>query len=353
MTVNDFSGSDEALFRYLRALPKAELHLHMEGAIRPELLLRLAERNKLRLPFSYADEYPNLCVYKTFQNFANLLLMGVHCLRQPQDFFDVIIDLGSSLAQENIRYAEVTWTPQFYLNRPFPLESILEALDVARRQVKVRFGIEIRWIPDLVRSFPAPAWAITNWAVSDKARAVGVVALGLGGPEAGYPAGGFSQCFRYARSRGLPANPHAGENAGPASVWETIEQLNPSRLGHGVRSVEDKRLIAYLAEQAIPLEVCLSSNIKLGVYASYPEHPVKKLIDAGCVVTLNSDDPILFQTTLTKEYMHAIQKCGLAITDIKKCILDALVSSYLTDSDKLRMLEEFKGEFKKLGAESA
>jgi aminodeoxyfutalosine deaminase len=353
MTVNDFSGGDEALFRYLQALPKAELHLHMEGSIRPELLLRLAERNKLNLPFSSAGEYATLCVYETFQNFANLLLMGVHCLRQLQDFFDVIIDLGESLAKENVRYAEVTWTPQFYLNRPFPLERILEALNEARRQVKVRLGIEIRWITDLVRSFPAPAGVITNWVVSDNARTAGVVALGLGGPEAGYPAGGFSQCFLYARSRGLPANPHAGENAGPASVWETIEQLSPSRLGHGVRSVEDEQLVAYLAEQAIPLEICLTSNIKLGVYASYPEHPVKKLIDAGCVVVLNSDDPALFQTTLTREYMHAIQECGLEILDIKKCILDALFSSYLAESDKLRMLEQFKGEFKKLGAENA
>jgi adenosine deaminase len=353
MTENDFSEDDGTLFRYLQALPKAELHLHMEGAIRPELLLRLADRNKLKLPFSYADEYPNLCVFKTFQNFANLLLMGVHCLRQLEDFFDVIIDLGNNLAQENIRYAEVTWTPQFYLNRQFRLESILEALNQARQQVKVRLGIEIRWIPDLVRSFPAPAWAITNWAVSDKARAGGVVALGLGGPEAGYPAGGFSHCFRYARSRGLPANPHAGENAGPASVWETIEQLSPSRLGHGVRSVEDKRLVAYLAERTIPLEICLTSNIKLGVYGSYLEHPVKKLIDAGCAVVLNSDDPVLFQTALTREYMHAIRECGLTIVDIKKCILDTLVSSYLTDGDKQRMVEEFKREFTRLGALSA
>lgn len=240
----------------------------------------------------------------------------------------------------------MTWTPQFYLNRGFSLDDILGAMNEARREVKVRSGIELRWIPDLVRSYPAPALAVAKWAASRKAS--GVVALGLGGPEAGHPAAGFTAQFQYAHSQGLPANPHAGEGMGSESIWETIRHLRPSRLGHGVRAIEDSGLVEYLARNAIALEICLTSNVKLGIYPSYTEHPVKRLIDAGCIVSLNTDDPVLFQTTLTEEYSHAIRNCGLDLLDIRKTILDSLRSSYLTDGEKLVLQNELLQEFNRL-----
>lgn len=332
--------------RHLLLLPKVELHVHLEGSIRPELLLRFAERNKLKLPFAAPDQFYKHCAFGTFKDFANVLLLGVHCLRRLEDFFDVVIDIGASMAQQNVRYAEITWTPQFYLRREFSLDSILGAMNEARREVKARQGVDLQWIPDLVRSYPAPASAIAKWAASRKA--AGVVALGLGGPEAGYPASGFTAQFQYAHSRGLPANPHAGEGMGPESIWETMQHLRPSRLGHGVRAIEDSGLVEYLARNAIPLEICLTSNVKLGIFPSYAEHPVKRLIDAGCKVSLNTDDPVLFQTTLTAEYAHAVRDCGLEIQDVKKTILDSLQSSYLPDDQKPSMQTEFQHEFSRL-----
>ncbi|MEQ1775857.1 MAG: adenosine deaminase [Burkholderiales bacterium] len=330
-----------SLEQQLLSLPKVELHLHMEGSISPALMLRLAERNKRKLPFTHPDQFYRYCTFGSFRDFANIFLLGVHCLRQPEDFFDVIVDMGGTMARQNIRYAEITWAPQFYLKRGFPLDSILSALNEARRIVKARWGVEMRWIADLLRSYPAPALTVTQWAASVTARAGGVVALGLGGPEAGYLAQGFSSHFQQARSVGLPANPHAGEGMGPSSVWETIEHLRPSRLGHGVRSIEDPALVDYLVRHALPLEVCLTSNIKLGVYASYAEHPVKRLVDAGCRVTLNSDDPVLFQTTLSEEYLHAIRDCGLSLAFVKQSVVDSLKSSYLNEDEKSAMLKEF------------
>ena len=332
--------------RYLLLLPKVELHVHLEGSLRPELLFQLAERNKLKLPFATPDQFQKHCAFGSFRDFANVLLLGVRCLRRLEDFFDVVIDIGAGMAQQNIRYAEITWTPQFYLKRGLSLDSILGAMNEARREVKARRGVELQWIPDLVRSYPAPASAVAKWAASRKA--AGVVALGLGGPESGYPASGFEAQFQYAHSQGLPANPHAGEGMGPESVWETIQHLRPSRLGHGVRAIEDAGLVEYLARNAIPLEVCLTSNVKLGIYPSYADHPVKRLIDAGCIVSLNTDDPALFQTTLTDEYVHAVRDCRLDIRDIQKTILDSLRSSYISDDRKSSMQTEFELEFSRL-----
>ena len=349
----DFPTDADGLTAYLKALPKAELHVHMEGSIRPETLLHLADRNKLRLPFSHPDQCRPLYNYKSFKDFANVLLMGVHCLRHPEDFFDVVIDMGANMSAQNIRYAEITWTPQFYLNRSYALDDVLGAMNAARQQAKLQWGVEMRWIPDLVRSYPAPARLIAEWAASENVRAAGVVALGLGGPEAGHPASGFATHFRRAQALGLPANPHAGEGMGPESVRETIDQLHPSRLGHGVRSIEDNELVAYLAEKALPLEICVTSNICLGVHGSYAEHPVKRLVDAGCVVSLNSDDPVLFQTTLTDEYLHAVCDCGLDLSAIRKAVLDALRSSYLANAEKLTMLAEFEEQFELLGSAPA
>lgn len=330
-------ANEDQLVRYCKALPKIELHVHLEGSLRPEVLLRLAERNHIRLPFSCPEDWRSLCNYRTFGDFAKVLLMGVYCLRRPEDFFDVAADMGAHMADQNILYSEVTWTPQFYLDRGCSLDSILAALNEARAQAKVRFGVEMRWIPDLVRSYPRPAWAITKWASHADTRRGGVVALGLGGPEAGHPASGFAAHFEHARSRGLPANPHAGEGMGPESIREALQHLHPSRLGHGVRAIEDSALVAFLASKAVPLEVCVTSNIRLGVFPSYAKHPVKRLIDAGCRVSLNSDDPVLFQTTLANEYVHAVTRCGLSIGDLQRTITDALLASYLPDDEKISM----------------
>ncbi len=146
-------------------------------------------------------------------------------------------------------------------------------MNQARRQLEERHGLILRWIPDLVRSYPKPALQVAAWASSDNALANGVVALGLGGPEAGHPAAQFAQVFAHARGRKLPANPHTGENDGPASVWSTLKELHPTRLSHGVRAIEDPALVAHLAQTKVALEVCLTSNLRLGIYPSYGGAP--------------------------------------------------------------------------------
>ncbi len=337
-----------AIASYLRALPKVELHLHLEGALSPNLILKLAERNRLKLPFKNPDDFRAIYQYKSFKDFSNALLLGVACLRKPEDFADAVFNLGEELITQNVHYAEITWTPQFYLNRGFPLHVIIEAMNGARQQLERKNGLILRWIPDIVRSYPEHANAIARWASLQSSRDAGIVALGLGGPEKGHPANLFTKPFSIAREAGLPANPHSGEGAGAESVWDTIRNLAPTRLGHGVRSIEDDQLIEYLRLHKITLEVCITSNIKLGVYPTYESHPVKKLIAAGCSVVLNTDDPVLFNTSLSEEYNLAINRCGLSIDDIEASILCGIHSSYLAESEKTTLTQDFRDKFKQL-----
>jgi aminodeoxyfutalosine deaminase len=168
---------------YIKKMPKAELHVHMEGSISPETLLLIAESNKISLPFSSPEEIRKLFNFNKFRDFVRIFLMFVHCLRKPEDFSYVIYRMGAEMNRQNIRYAEITWTPQFYLRLNFSLDIILEALNAGRHKAKAEWGVDMRWIPDLVRSIPKPMFQVQQWASNPYSRDNGVVALGLGGPE--------------------------------------------------------------------------------------------------------------------------------------------------------------------------
>jgi adenosine deaminase len=336
------------LANIIHKMPKAELHVHLEGSITPTTLLTLAERNQISLPYLIPEQIESLFNYPTFMDFARVFLLITGCLKKPEDFTYAVLQHGAAMARQNIRYAEITWTPQLYLNLGYSLDEILDGLNAGRRQIQEEWNIEMRWIPDMVRHMPEPMQYILAWACKPETRDKGVVALGLGGPEENYPSHLFKDIFSKAHEQGLPVNPHAGENEGPESVWGAIRELKATRIGHGVRSVEDKELMAYLKQNNIPLEICPTSNLRLKIYPSYSQHPLKELVEAGCPVTINTDDPVLFQTTLNEEYIHAVKECGLTIEELKECVLNAVRVSYLEDRQKEKLLEIFQDELKNL-----
>jgi len=327
----------QVLANFCQQMPKVELHRHFEGSMRPELLLILAQRNHLSLPFSNPEEYYRLCSFRSFSDFIRLYLLGIECLRQAQDFTDTVVDIGAQLHADNVRYAELTFTPQFYLRLSLGLDGVLEALNKGRDEVYQRWGIRLQWIPDLVRNRPRPASKIAHWAMSDTVRKGGVVALGLGGPEVGYPAHVFSSLFRQAAESGLPANPHAGEQAGPESVYEALDVLKAQRIGHGVRSVENNSLLQRLAQERIPLEVCISSNVQLGFYSNINQHPITPLLQAGCMVTLNTDDPVLFRTSLTQEYIRLATGLNMGTNELESLAINAVQACYLDEEQKSQL----------------
>jgi adenosine deaminase len=335
-----------SLETYLAAMPKVELHVHLEGSTQPETLLELADRNGVKLPATSIEGLRELFAFRDFPHFIDIYMMILSCIRHEQDMSDLVYRFGAEMARQNVRYAEVTWTPQFYVkDKGIPFPAALAALNDGRRRAREQWGVEMAWIPDIVRNIPDYKQEVAEWLVSNEARDGGVVALGLGGFEVGYPSEMFTAQADYALAHGLPVNPHAGETLGAPNVWTAIRNLKATRIGHGVRAIEDPTLVQYLVEHQVPLEVNPTSNICLKVYPSHAEHPLRQLLEAGCYVTINSDDPPLFSTTLTAEYQHAIQDCGLTLEQVEESILRAIAVTYLPTEKRQAMAAEFAASF--------
>ena len=334
---------------FVRAMPKVELHVHLEGSILPATLLTLADRNGVALP---ADDVEGLREFYRFTDFGQFLevyfaISG--CLQTLDDFDFIAYEFGAEMARQNIRYAEVTFTPNTNVtNTGLPFDDILAALNRGRVRAEQEFNVMFRWVLDIVRDEPDSRHLVAEWAVG--ATDGSVIGFGLGGSEKGHPPEWFADAFAVAREAGLHSVPHAGETCGPESVWGAIRELGAERIGHGVRSVEDPALIDYIHEHQIPLEVCPTSNLCLGVYSSLEEHPIRWLWDHGVYVTLNSDDPPMFNTNLTTEYEIMVEHLGFDTTDLQRLSLNALEASFLPDTDKSALRQELLTEFAELRA---
>jgi aminodeoxyfutalosine deaminase len=344
-----------SLETYLRAAPKAELHVHLEGAILPATLLALAAKNGMDLPATTEDEVRRWFVYRDFRHFIEIYVTITRCLRDVEDYERITYDFGAEMARQNIKYAEVTFSPSTHKWLGVSEDVYFAGLTRGRERARADFGVEIAWVFDLVRaSTESGAKADYTVGVAIDGMRDGVVALGLGGMEEGFPPEPFASWFARAQSVGLHSTPHAGEIAGPTSVWGAIRTLGAERIGHGVRSIEDPELVAYLAEHGITLEVCPTSNIRLGVYSSLAEHPLRRLREAGVSVTINSDDPPLFNTTLTDEVLLLHTAFGYDIDAIDAILLNGIRASFLPPDRKALLEQTFVTEMQKLktGGES-
>lgn len=339
--------------RYVAAVPKAELHVHLEGSIRPATLLTLAQRNGVDLPVSTVADLQNWFAYRDFDHFIEIYFNISSCLKTAEDYELIAYEFGASMAQQNVRYAEVTFSPStHHFSLGVPFDTYFTGLTRGRLRAQMAFGVEMRWVFDIVRNIPDETRnrqrAEYTLAVALEGMDDGVVALGLGGAEVGHPPEQYARWFEKAREAGLHSVPHAGETVGPASVWGAVLVLGAERLGHGVRSIEDPRLLAYLEDRRIPLEVCPTSNICLGVYADLAEHPLPRLHAAGVPVTINSDDPPLFNTTLNDEVKLLIDAFNFDISTVNLIILNGVRYSFLPEEEKRAMEAAFQAEMTRL-----
>ena len=368
------------LHEFARRIPKAELHVHLEGSIQPATLLELARRNGIRLPALDEDglqAFYRLCppaaghpaasfsrqareAGRALERLKGWLagklprrrrlpqyVTALGCLRTPDDYRLVAYEFGRECRRQNIRYAEVTFSMDTNQRLTgLPWQAIWEALNEGRRQAALEFGVQWGWILDIVRNHPQTQDRVLEMALA--ARTEGCAALGLGGSEAEFPPDLFVRSFEKARQAGLPRVPHAGEMAGPASVWDALRLLRADRLQHGVRSIEDPRLVAHLVEKRIGIDVCPTSNICLGVYPDYASHPLRQLWDQGVLVTIGSDDPPLFGTSLSREYEILVDHFGFQADELEQVSLNGLRASLLPDGEKVRLEEEFCKEFNRL-----
>jgi adenosine deaminase len=335
---------------YLRAIPKAELHVHLEGSILPDTLLTLARRNGVSLPADTVEGLREWFRFRDFLHFVEIYVTITRCLRTAEDYELIAHEFGAEMARQNVRYAEATFTPGTHDALGVPFEVYFAGLTRGRERARAEFGVEMVWIFDIVRDNPDPRHAeYTLWAALE-GKNDGVVALGLGGYEAAAAPDGFAPWFERAREDGLHTIPHAGETGGPESVWASIHKLGAERLGHGVRSIEDPTLVEYLVESGIPLEVCPTSNIRLGLYDSIESHPMRRLHEAGVAVTINSDDPPLFNTTLNDEVLLLYTDFGFDLDTIDEIKLNGVRYSCLPPERKAAMLGQFQAEMAKLRA---
>lgn len=332
---------DPRLSALIHSIPKAELHVHLEGSIPPELALHLAHRHGRTLP-GMADGAERLRQHYRFGGFQEFLQMYLAisaCLVDAADFCEITVALAQALARQRVVYAEVTFTPMTHVARGVDPAAMLAGLAEGRARALREHEVTIAWVFDIVRCFPDQAEPTLDLAL--RGRANGVIGLGLSGPEAlAWPIAPFAPIFARAKAEGLRSLPHAGELLGPESVWEALRVVGAERIGHGVRSIEDPALIEHLVGKQIPLEVCPTSNICLGIYPDLAGHPLPELLRAGVPVSLASDDPPMFGTSLVEEYCRAA--CAYAWDAAEVCALAraSVEHSFLAAERKAALLEE-------------
>jgi aminodeoxyfutalosine deaminase len=284
----------------LHSLPKAELHLHLEGSIEPETLVELAPGSDLAR-YQFAD----------FAGFIESFKWATSYLRMPGDYALITRRLLASLERQNVQYAEITLSAGVVLWRKQDFAAIYEAV----REAAAESSVTVFWILDAIRHFgPQPAMQVAQLAAERVEQ--GVVAFGIGGDEARGPAAWFRDVFAFAKQRGLRLTAHAGETCGPESVWQALD-IGAERIGHGISSAQDPALLRRLRDRAIPLEICISSNVATGAVPSLATHPIRQIYDAGVPIVLNSDDPAMFATTLTHEYELARDHFGFSDRELE------------------------------------
>jgi adenosine deaminase len=332
---------------FIAAMPKVELHLHLEGSVTPATLLRIAERNNVDLPARDEAGVAQLFNYKNFQEFLMVFMILARSLKRGEDFELLAYELGLHLADQNTRYAEVMVSAFQYYSRGVDLDEVVQGACAGFARAERERGIRLRLAFDYGRQFGVEtAWRVLEIAVRNMRH--GLIAWSIGGDEINYPPELFSEVFAAARQAGLRVMAHAGEVAGPPSVWGAIDALGCERVGHGIRSVDDPALIEYVRRRGVVLDVSPSSNVRTGAVPSIEVHPLRQLFDAGVHVTLNTDDPTFFNTTLTDEYRLAARVFGFTADELIALVLNGVRASFQPADEQALMLRKFAAEFAQL-----
>jgi aminodeoxyfutalosine deaminase len=325
----------------IAGLPKAELHVHHVGSARPETVAALAARHPDAGVPQDIEALREFFTFTDFAHFIDVYLATVALLRTPEDIRLLTYEVAEGLAAQQVRYAELTMTPFTSVRMGIPIEAYTEAIEDARTAAERDLGLALRWIYDI----PGEAGLESADATLDFAinhRPESLVGFGLGGPEIGVPRPQFKPHFDRARAAGLHSVPHSGESTGPETIWDAIRDLGAERIGHGIAAIHDPALVAYLAEHRIPLEVSPTSNLATRVVERIEEHPVRALRDAGVIVTINSDDPPMFGTTLNREYAIAADLLDLDEQGLRDLATTAIDVSFAPEEVKARVREEIR-----------
>ncbi|NRQ30360.1 adenosine deaminase [Nonomuraea sp. NN258] len=325
----------------MTALPKVELHVHLVGSASVPTVLELSRRHPDSEVPTDEEELRRFYTFRNFADFARVYQAVNRLVRTPEDVATLVLGLARDLAGQGGRYVELQVTPYSHHRVGMPMREVTEALNLAAAGSLREHGIELTYIFDIPGEYGEEAARITlEHALSEPPTAL--VGFGLGGMEEPRPRyrDAFRDAFAAARAAGLHSVPHGGEMTGPETIWEVIEGLGAERIGHGISCLADPRLVAHLRETRLPLDVCPTSNLRTGQIARIEDHPLPRLLDEGLFVTLNSDDPPMFATTLTDEYRLAARVFGLGVPELAGLARNGVTASYLPGERKAALLQE-------------
>jgi aminodeoxyfutalosine deaminase len=317
----------------IRSLPKAELHLHLEGSVTPQTLVELRRKHGKHSSLAEAE---SLYQYKDFIGFLMAFKTLTEDLRTPEDYELITYRLTEQLKAENVLHAEVYVSVGVCLWRKLDFDAIFEGLERGRERGEKDFGISLLWIFDAVRQF-GPGAAQDVFELAAKYRERNVVGIGIGGDEQKAPPELFREQYKYAAGEGLRLTAHAGESAGPESIWGALN-LGAERIGHGLSAASDPELIEELSQRQIPIEICLTSNLRTGCCGKISEHPVRSYFDHGLMLTLNTDDPAMFGTSLIHEYELAQTEFAFSDDHLRELARNSFEASFLPAEKKLAFL---------------
>ncbi len=316
----------------IHSLPKAELHLHIEGTLEPELMFEIAKRNNVQLSYSSVEQLRAAYEFSNLQDFLDIYYQGAKVLIHKRDFYDLTYAYLSRVAKQNVKHVEMFFDPQTHTERGIAFSTVVEGIDEALKAAERQLGITSRLIMCFLRHLDeASAEKTLDQALPYKAL---ITAVGLDSSEVGNPPSKFAKVFERARQQGLLAVAHAGEEGPPAYIWEALDLLKVKRIDHGVRCLEDEALVKRLSAQRIPLTVCPLSNLKLRVVKDLAQHPLKKMLSKGLCVGINSDDPAYFGGYVEQNYNATAKALNLTAEEVVQIAKNGFEATFLPETQK-------------------
>ena len=326
------------IIKFIKKTPKTELHVHIEGTLEPELMFKLAKRNNIKIPFKNINDVKSAYNFSNLESFLNIFYQGSNVLVKEQDFFDLTWAYTLKCKEDNVVHTEIFFDPQTHINRGIHFEVVINGIYKALVKANKEFGLTAKIIMCFLRHLDEKsAFEILDQALIHKDKIIGV---GLDSSELDHPPRKFERVFKKAIENDFLTVAHAGEEGPPEYIWEALSLLKVKRIDHGVQCLQDKKLVQKLLDDQIPLTVCPLSNIKLCVFKKLKDHNLKKLLNIGLMVMVNSDDPAYFGGYINKNLIECQAALDLSKEDIKKLIINSFKSSFLIESKKKEWIEK-------------
>lgn len=340
-----------SLESYIRAMPKAELHVHLEGSFQKETLYLIAEENDVPEELKHFADWLKLLDKPDYDRLDDITRTYCSWLQVPENVTRVVYDLGVLLHKQNVRYAEVTLNPTFFMQMPISFEALLDALNDGRDRVLRAWNVQMNWILAIPRDEPRRADEVARWVTSATGKRGNVVALGLTGHENAQPTAQFERAFHTVEKKLMPRVPHAGDANQAEGILEVIHTLLPNRIYDGWGAADAPDVIKLLLERGISLHVSMARPLCDGQLETYAKYPLRDLYDANITLTLGADMPAFFKTTLSDQYLAAVEHCGLTVEELEDVALNALRTSFLPEEQKGQLIAQFQEEYAQLRAQ--